>query len=472
MEIIIPLLVFFLMKAFLAGLILLFIKSQRSLGRRILLYSGSIFMVCIIAIGLFVDLEEEKISSPLAEEYRLAEARNMKDTAEEDEVREKVENAEAKKQPEDTFYKLPEQQITFMSIISEHKEKYEAASSSLIKKNLRHNRANKVCQLLLNGEVRGWGGIVKEISPTSFISDEASLEVKLVVDEQSILVIRDRNISPDHPVYQQLAYIDIGSRISFSGFFAKNDGDSDCLVEESWFEKGAMREPEYVFQFSDIQFPDRGREIGVFYDGSDKKVMQKEAEFYMPPEKQKAFVSIINEYRAKYRDTSNPARKVGLRKDRANAICQLFPDGKVQKWIGILKDVSTEFISDDATVEIELVNAPNVKIVSSETISSYSSIYNQLERVEIGSKIAFDGVFVRNDSDSDCFVEKSWFEKGAMQEPEFLFYFRKIGNFDTYWDESSRNDIDPNIANFFVGLIMLAVIWWGFRRMKMKKKRI
>jgi len=128
-----------------------------------------------------------------------------------------------------------------------------------------------------------------------------------------------------------------------------------------------------------------------------------------------------------------------VRKDRAKAVCQFLPDGRVKEWVGSLQRIDNTF-GDEASVSIKLADKLFVQTESETEISPSNPLFYRLAKFEKGTRVRISGKLLKRNSDEDCFREMSLTEDGSMNEPEYFFQFDDISIF--YADPAEKDKDD------------------------------
>lgn len=161
--------------------------------------------------------------------------------------------------PADSF---PDDQAKFVEAVQVAKDGAEGANEMRVVE-LRETRNNAICSMLPKGlNVRGWYGTVSDVD-TTLGGDSGTLEVELddriavgtwnngfsdALDGASSLITRDS------PIYNQVASLENGDLVKFSGTFVPDD--QDCVGEMSLTDVGGVESPTFVFAFSDVTKPE------------------------------------------------------------------------------------------------------------------------------------------------------------------------------------------------------------------------
>jgi hypothetical protein len=159
--------------------------------------------------------------------------------------------------PEVVNAAIPETEARFADIIRQYVAAYNAAPNQMAQGALRPQRATELCKLPL-AKVTDWVGRVTTLSSAN--DGRGVLKVRLSVttsvgttnnglsDQLSNLQTLMAVNSPVHLAAQRLQ---VGQLVIFSGRFAKES--IDCIEEKSLTVAGAMQDPTFLFQFSDVR---------------------------------------------------------------------------------------------------------------------------------------------------------------------------------------------------------------------------
>lgn len=121
---------------------------------------------------------------------------------------------------------------------------------------IKSSRDKSICNILRVKSVSGWIGEVKQVSANS---DGKGV---LVLSLPNNIIIRTWNnsfsdiryntlIDPESKVFDNASELNVGDVVYFSGTFF--DDDDNCISEASLSLTGKVKEPEFIFKFSDIR---------------------------------------------------------------------------------------------------------------------------------------------------------------------------------------------------------------------------
>jgi hypothetical protein len=150
----------------------------------------------------------------------------------------------------------PAAERDFVALIERYAAAYKAASNDMARGALRPQRAAAICSLQL-GRVSGWLGKVSTLSSNN--EGKGVLAVQIADD----ITVGTTNNAFSDGVASISTLIPVGTAVQaaamalkegelvrFSGRFGNNP--SDCLEEISITVRGAMTDPEFLFQFSAV----------------------------------------------------------------------------------------------------------------------------------------------------------------------------------------------------------------------------
>ena len=158
---------------------------------------------------------------------------------------------------EDAEISVPTAQRHLIDTIEYFRVQYERAPNEFQKSAVRRERSSAIQTLLANCSVRGWVGILDSMTTTG--EGNGTLSVRLAGSNRIKVKTwnnqlsdfgSDTVISPTSPVYNQVASMASGQKVTFSGTFLR--GRQDYLEESSITEEGSMTDPEFIFSFARI----------------------------------------------------------------------------------------------------------------------------------------------------------------------------------------------------------------------------
>ncbi len=154
---------------------------------------------------------------------------------------------------------MPADERTLISIVDQEHSAFESAANDFAKGATRAQRGHAVCAFL-TGTSNGWIGTVETLSSTS--NGKGVLKIRI---SPHITVSTHNNsisdalsgapstlIDPASALSQQVASLNQGDQVKFSGQFKPSSG-TDCIDEESVTQAGSMEDPEYIMVFSDVR---------------------------------------------------------------------------------------------------------------------------------------------------------------------------------------------------------------------------
>lgn len=146
---------------------------------------------------------------------------------------------------------------------------------------------------------------------------------------------------------------------------------------------------------------------------------------------QKQFSAIVEDARTKFNDAPNDLARGATRPARAKAICRVVRPGAVKDWIGTVYKLSSN--SDGHGVLVVEI-APDVRVGTLNNAFSdadYNTMINGSSPLAAtagalskGQRIKFSGRFFS--SETDCLLERSITQRGAMTSPDFVFRFGSL----------------------------------------------
>lgn len=144
----------------------------------------------------------------------------------------------------------------FVEAIKESMEKASNAKNEMQIGGIKSARDRDICNILKVKSVSGWIGEVKQVTANS--DGKGVLKLSL----PNNIIIRTWNnsfsdiryntlIEPGTNVFNSASELNVGDVVYFSGTFF--DDDDNCISEASLSLSGKIKEPEFIFKFSDIR---------------------------------------------------------------------------------------------------------------------------------------------------------------------------------------------------------------------------
>lgn len=140
------------------------------------------------------------------------------------------------------------------------------------------------------------------------------------------------------------------------------------------------------------------------------------------PDQQRQFLSIVDDFAARYKAAPNDLVKGGLRPQRAKALCGLMKSPAVENWVGTVKTLSSNN-AGKGTLAVFLGKKTNQSIVE-VLIEPGTPVHEVATKLRKNQSVVFSGAFTRGDK--DCFEESSFTQKEAMTTPFWRFAFSSI----------------------------------------------
>lgn len=148
------------------------------------------------------------------------------------------------------------QQHEFNLIIEKYGTAYSEAANDMAAGMQRPRRAKDICAALGGREVRDWTGFISEVSSNGDGYGVLAVETgkgTTIGTWNNALSDDGYNtlLKPGDPVLDVAATLQPGQAVMFSGTFFRSK--TDCITESSLTIRGAMLQPDFVFQFSKLE---------------------------------------------------------------------------------------------------------------------------------------------------------------------------------------------------------------------------
>ena len=149
------------------------------------------------------------------------------------------------------------------------------------------------------------------------------------------------------------------------------------------------------------------------------------------PESQQKFLSLMDDFAAKYKAAPNEMAQGALRPQRAKAVCALLKNGRVKDWVGTVQKLSSNnegkgvlYISMSKIANANTWNNSLSDLGDKTLITPGTELHEAAIQLSRGQKIIFSGTFVKGDK--DCFRESSLTQYGSMTDPDWIFRFSSV----------------------------------------------
>lgn len=153
------------------------------------------------------------------------------------------------------FGNQPKSQLAMLEVVSSFQDDYDQAKNDLQRGNVRLERDEAVCKSTGGSKVSKWSGVVEDLGATSeglgYVKIAIGPDVTLETWNNELSDIFDETlVERGTALYKTILGLSEGQVVTFSGSFV--GGDGACLDTKNLTEFYAMRSPEFVFRFSQI----------------------------------------------------------------------------------------------------------------------------------------------------------------------------------------------------------------------------
>lgn len=171
--------------------------------------------------------------------------------------------AQAESQPTAPTAAIPQLEQQIVQTVTDFSQKYSAAPNEMAQGILRHQRAIALCKQLAsldgNGDpslIKNWVGIISTLSSNN--EGKGVLEVTIGDNISLGTWNNDLSDSSDNtmipvnsPLLAKVAAMSEGQQVYFSGHLYTSK--TDCMQETSITQEGSMKEPDFLFRFTDVR---------------------------------------------------------------------------------------------------------------------------------------------------------------------------------------------------------------------------
>ena len=158
------------------------------------------------------------------------------------------------------FYQVPKEQTYFINIVNNSKNAYNTAPNELAQGGTKPQRGKTLCRWFGRSlRVQGWVGHIRSLTTNGDgwgilsirIADNISLETTNNAYSNAYFKTL---IKPGTKLFKDLATLNRGDRVKFSGTFLrdKDPSKADCIDESSLTLKGSMTDPDFSFRFHKV----------------------------------------------------------------------------------------------------------------------------------------------------------------------------------------------------------------------------
>ncbi len=170
--------------------------------------------------------------------------------------------------------------------------------------------------------------------------------------------------------------------------------------------------------------------------GKPAEVKPPRAEIEIPSD-QATLLGIVTAAQSEASQAENDMQLGGVKSSRDKALCEALSSLSASYWIGRIDSISSN--SDGKGVlAIEIAKGVLVKtwnnavsdMLSDTLIEPGSQVFETASRMKPGQRVIFSGRFFQG-TDGDCLGESSLTLRGKVKEPEFIFRFSELRDYET-----------------------------------------
>jgi len=150
----------------------------------------------------------------------------------------------------------PEKQKQFESVIATFSQQFDRAQNELQESSYRRDRMNAIKELKIDTQINGWIGTLNQLKTNTegkaYITIRLNNNLTIGTWNNAFSDIMDNTlISIDSALYKTLINMKTGQKVKFFGSFINSD--LDYFKEKSMTIRGAMKTPEYLMRFSNVE---------------------------------------------------------------------------------------------------------------------------------------------------------------------------------------------------------------------------
>lgn len=167
-------------------------------------------------------------------------------------------NGESKKQSEkapEPAIEYPENETALIDASKKAMDKAKKAENDMQKGSALNERNNAICSSIGSFTVTDWVGTISKIDSNSdgygVLKIELAKNIYVQTWNNSLSDTFDHTlIKPSTTLFETVSNLKKGQKVKFSGKFFKDD--DTCISEGSLSLDGKLKEPEYIFRFSQV----------------------------------------------------------------------------------------------------------------------------------------------------------------------------------------------------------------------------
>lgn len=152
----------------------------------------------------------------------------------------------------------PNDEGNFYDIITNAVTQYNQAPNDMAKGAVRHKRKVDICNAFATPKISNWLGQITNLSATGkgngvlSISLNGAFTLSTNNNEISEDMMGMKTVIPvNSTLFNKVSQMKVGDTVYFSGTF--NPDDNDCFQEMSLGTDGAMQNPDFLFDFTDVR---------------------------------------------------------------------------------------------------------------------------------------------------------------------------------------------------------------------------
>ena len=149
----------------------------------------------------------------------------------------------------------PREEVNFINIVLQSRDRYSAGSNDMAKGATRPARGTSICRAVPHLTISNWVGKIATLSSNSdgngVLAITLADNVTVTTWNNSLSDFEDHTlILPSDPLLAQVSSMKVGDIVRFSGHFFHSD--VDCFNEQSVSIEGSMTDPDFTLRFSSV----------------------------------------------------------------------------------------------------------------------------------------------------------------------------------------------------------------------------
>ena len=154
---------------------------------------------------------------------------------------------------------FPPDEMAFIKAAALAQAESDNAENDMQRGGIKATRDKAICKLLKKKlKIKDWKGTISTLDANSDGKGVLGIQIfknVIITTWNNDLSDSEDNtlLDPNSDFFKAVSKLSVGKFVTFSGSF-RPGSDGECIKESSFTLSGKLREPEFIFQFSDLSF--------------------------------------------------------------------------------------------------------------------------------------------------------------------------------------------------------------------------